>query len=97
MSLKVDTKGCHKLIAKMLPLMKILLDTIHRNLKIQFVSQYSYSIGFPDGSGGKESDSKAGDPGLIPGRGKIPSRRERLPTPIILAWEIPWTMEPGRL
>ena len=27
--------------------------------------------------------------------GKIPWRREGQPTPVLLAWEIPWTEEPG--
>ena len=29
--------------------------------------------------------------------GKIPWRREWLPTPVFFAWRIPWTEEPGRL
>jgi len=29
--------------------------------------------------------------------GWIPCRKEWQPTPVILAWEIPWTEEPGRL
>ena len=38
--------------------------------------------GFPDTSVGKESACNAGDPGLISWVGKIPWRRERLPTPV---------------
>ena len=37
-------------------------------------------MGFPCGSAGKESPCNAGDLGSIPGVGKIPWRRERLPT-----------------
>ena len=37
---------------------------------------------FPGGSDGKESACKAGDLGSISGFGKIPRRRERLPTPL---------------
>ena len=37
-------------------------------------------MGFPGGSDGKESACNAGDLGLIPWAGKIPWRRERLPT-----------------
>ena len=37
---------------------------------------------FPCGSVGKESACNAGDLGLIPGLGKIPWRRERLPTAV---------------
>ena len=40
------------------------------------------SLGFPCGSAGKESACNAGDLGSIPGLGKIPWRRERLPTPV---------------
>ena len=29
--------------------------------------------------------------------GKIPWRRAWQPTPVILAWRIPWTEEPGEL
>ena len=39
---------------------------------------------FPDSSVGKESACNAGDLGLIPGLGKIHSRRDRLPPPVFL-------------
>ena len=39
--------------------------------------------GFPDSSVGKQSACNAGDLGSIPGFGKIPWRRERLPTPVL--------------
>ena len=39
-------------------------------------------LGFPGGSAGKESACNAGDPGSIPGFGKIPWRKERRPTPV---------------
>ena len=42
--------------------------------------------GFPGGSAGKESACNAGDPSLIPGSGKIPWRRDRLPTPVFLGF-----------
>ena len=35
--------------------------------------------------------------GFNPGVGKTPWRREWLPTPVFLAWRIPWTEEPGGL
>ena len=41
---------------------------------------------FPGSSAGKESACNAGDPGLIPGVGKIPWRRNRLPTPVFLGF-----------
>ena len=40
--------------------------------------------GFPGSSAGQESTCNAGDPGLIAGFGKIPWRKDRLPTPIFL-------------
>ena len=44
-------------------------------------------LGFPCGSGGKESACNAGDlgsrPGFDPWVGKIPRRRDRLPTPVL--------------
>ena len=42
--------------------------------------------GFPDSSVGKESTCNAGDPGLIPGSGRSPWRRDRLPTPVFLGF-----------
>ena len=44
-------------------------------------------MGFPGGSGGKESNSSAGDLGLIPELGRSredPWRREWQPTPVFL-------------
>ena len=41
-----------------------------------------YLMGFPCGSVGKESSCNAGRPGFDPWVGKIPWRRERLPTPV---------------
>ena len=55
--------------------------------------------GFPDGSEGKESVCNAGDTGdagSIPGLGD-PLEEEMAPHSSILAWEIPWTEEPGGL
>ena len=39
-------------------------------------------MGFPCGSAGKESACSVGDLGCIPGWGRSPWRRERLPTPV---------------
>ena len=49
-------------------------------------------MGFPGGSGGKESACKVGDQGLIPGWEK-----SMLTQSSILAWTIPWIEEPVRL
>ena len=51
-------------------------------------------MGFPGGSDGKQSAYNAGDPGPIPGSGIFPGERNDAPSSI-LAWEIPWTEEPG--
>ena len=42
--------------------------------------------GFPGGSDGNESTYNAGEPGSIPGSGKIPWKRDRLPTPVFLGF-----------
>ena len=41
---------------------------------------------FPDNSVGKESAYNAGDPGSIPGSGRSPWRRDRVPTPVFLCF-----------
>ena len=41
---------------------------------------------FPGSSVGKESACNSGDPGLILGRGRLPCRRDRLPTPVFLGF-----------
>ena len=51
-------------------------------------------LGFPDGSNGKEVACKAEDLGSIPGSGRFPREGNGNPSSI-LAWEIPWTEEPG--
>ena len=45
-------------------------------------------LGFPDSSVGKESACNAGDPGSIPGSGRLEDtlRRDRLPTPLFLGF-----------
>ena len=45
---------------------------------------HSYILGLPGGSDGKESTCNAGDPGLIPGLGRFPWRRDRLLIPALL-------------
>ena len=44
-------------------------------------------MGFLGGSDGKESACNAGHPGLIPGLGRFPWRKEWLPTPVFLPGE----------
>jgi len=67
---------------------KSLIFSIYHNEQIsQFALHYTTSLiwGFPDSSVSKESTCNAGDSGLIPGlgrSGKIPWRRDSLPTPV---------------
>ena len=58
-----------------------------------FVLKYSWCIGIPGGSDGKESACNVGDLGFDSWVEKIPWRRESS----ILAWRIPQTVEPGWL
>ena len=54
------------------------------------------SVCFPGGSGSKASAYNAGDLGSIPGSGRSPGKgNSNLLS--ILAWKIPWAVEPGRL
>ena len=51
---------------------------------------------FPGGSDGKEPACNAGDPGSSSGSGR--SLEKGMATQSsVLAWEIPWTEEPGGL
>ena len=53
-------------------------------------------VGFPRGSVAKNPPANAGDKDSIPGSGRCPG--EEMATHFsILAWEIPWTVETGRL
>ena len=51
---------------------------------------------FPGDSNGKESACNAGDLGLIPGLGRSSGEGSATHSSV-LAWEIPWTEEPGGL
>ena len=52
--------------------------------------------GFPGGSVVKNPPANAVDMGLIPGSGRCPGEGNDNPSSI-LAWESPWTEEPGGL
>ena len=70
-----------------------------QNLSQTPISQtaiYPLNRGFPGGAGGKEPVCDAGDVGSISGSGRSPGERNGNPLRI-LAWEIPWTEEPGGL
>ena len=49
---------------------------------------FTYKVGFPGGSDGKESACKAGDPGLIPESGRISGEGDGYPTPVFLPGEL---------
>ena len=66
-------------------------DTTER---LHFTSPLPQS--FPGGSAVKNPPANAGDVGLIPGW-KDPLEKEMATCSGILAWEIPWTAEPGGL
>ena len=51
-------------------------------------------LGFP---GGSEVKASACNPGFDPWVGKIPLEKEMATHSSILAWEIPWSEEPGGL
>ena len=51
------------------------------SVKIEKNKMFQFNRGFP-GWAGKESTCNAGDLGSIPGLGRFPWRRERLPTPV---------------
>ena len=53
-------------------------------------------MGLPWWLSGKESASNAGDVGSIPGS-EDPLEKEMATYSSILAWEMPWTEEPGGL
>ena len=60
-------------------------------------SYISIFYGFPGGLVVSNPLANAGDMSLIPGSGKSPGEGNGNPLQYsILAWEIPWTEEPGR-
>ena len=59
--------------------------------------QFILSLTFPGGSDGKESAYSAGDLSLVPGLGRCSVEEGMATHSSILAWEIPWTEEPGGL
>ena len=53
-------------------------------------------MGFPGGSVVISPPANAGDTGLIPASGRSPGEGNGNPSSV-LAWEIPWSEEPGKL
>ena len=54
------------------------------SLTYAFTCMCTERMDFPGRSDGKESASNAGDPGSVPGVGKVPWRRVWQPTPVLL-------------
>ena len=50
-----------------------------RNIRAISLPQSTIYLGFPGGSGGKESVCSAGDPGSIPGSGRSPEEGNGYP------------------
>ena len=62
----------------------------HKELQVQMLSFLylgEFRKGLPGGSDGKESARNVGNPGLIPGLGRSPGKREWQPTPVCLPGE----------
>ena len=76
-------------VMRLLKLKKLSLFQI---LKIRW--DYSCFGGFPCGTVAKNLSANAGDAGSVPESGRSPER-EMATHSSILAWEIPWTEEPG--
>ena len=80
----------------------LFLDYMPANIPASIA--YSFAAvrgkGFPGGSLVKNMPANAGDAGdmgLIPGLGRFPGAASGNTLQSILAWEIPWTEEPGGL
>ena len=80
----------------MLDYIFMVLCALFNSRIFQFNTCLTIPPGFPSGSMVKNLPANAGDRGLIPGSGR--STGEEMVTYFsILAWEIPWTEEPGGL
>ena len=66
------------------------------SVRLYFFGLQNHCLGFPGGSDSKESACNAGDLGSIPGL-EDPLEEGMAIHSSILAWEIPWTEEPGGL
>ena len=71
-------------------------SVVYKRIKERIFSASTQGMGFPSGSVVKNLPINAGDLGLIPGLGRSPGE-EMATHSSVLAWEIPWTEEPGRL
>ena len=69
---------------------------VHKEIHQADSTLYKMGTTFPGGSDSKESACNAGDTGSIPRSGRSPGKGMATHSSI-LAWEIPWTEEPGGL
>ena len=58
------------------------LNLVRMGRPTYFLVEAQDHLGFPGGSAGKESACNVGELGSIPGLGRSPGRRQRLPTPV---------------
>ena len=66
------------------------------NKCLEFIYNVNCYCGLPWWLSGKEFTCNAGDTGLIPRLGRFPGKKMATNSNIV-AWEIPWTEEPGGL
>ena len=74
--------------------------TLHKRINLSLsLSPVTVPPGFPNGSDGKASSCNAGDEGDTGSAlgQEDPLEEEVAAHSSVLAWEIPWTEEPGRL
>ena len=76
--------------------MDLLWSKVEKRLGTNFIFLVRSIKGFPDSSVVKNPPANAGDMGSIPELGRSPGEGNGNPSSI-LAWEIPWTEEPGGL
>ena len=87
----------HISLAKAPPSQDTPIPHVHQHTNTQsplhpkFTFSYSFQLGFPCGSAGKESTRNVGDLGSIPGLGRFLGEGKGYHSSI-LAWRIPWTV-----
>ena len=59
--------------------MQLIYNVVSTSAVSKVTQFYTYILGFPDSSVGKESASSAGDPRLIPGSERSPGERKGYP------------------
>ena len=74
----------------------ILLHNITESMNLSLYRTFLLQLGFPGGTVVKNLPADARSVGSIPGLGRSPEE-EMTTHSSILAWKIPWTVEPGRL